>query len=330
MQKLSTLIELIPKPELQEFESLVPNGETPVWQYWEEFVMQYHQLGRSLATIKSARDGIRAFIRRTEVYSIERINDPKYLTQITLDLQGKYNLQGNTRNSYLKNLNTYFIWLEKNEYINENKVRKAPKSASTFREQTCLSNEQVLKLFEYLRTRPFSSGLERQRTLLYIELLAFTGARPVELLSMTTNAIYKDAENCWKIRIDGRKHKGRPRYYNCPQHISHQFTVYMKTRTELSRFEDALFVSVSSHKGWSKSGVDGFFRRLSAEIGFNISSYPFRRYVATHLNSLGVSVKDIGRHLGHQKTSTTEIYIERSGMLTQTTSSAMATANYAN
>ena len=330
MQNLQSLLELIPKPELQELKPLAPEGETPIWQHWEEFVMQYHRLGRSLLTIRSVRDGIRVLIRNTRVCSIEQLNDPKLLTQITLDMQEKYGLQSNTRNTYIKNLNTYFIWLEKNEYIAENRVRKAPKSAPTFNEKKCLNNEQVLKLFEYLRTRKFSCKLERLRTLLYVEVLAFTGARPVELLAMQIDAIYQDDTGDWKIRINGKKHKGRPRYYDCPQYIAHRFLSYMQTRQESGRYEDALFISMSSFSGWTKSGVDSFFKRLSAEIGFRISSYPFRRYVATHLNAQGISIKDIGRHLGHLKTSTTELYIERSGILTNTTSKAMELANQLN
>lgn len=326
MQNLQSLIDLLPKPETQELIPFVPEGETPIWIYWEEFVTQHYQLGRSLETVKSARHGIRVIIRRCGIYSIEQANNTKWLTQVTLDLQAQYDLKGNTRNTYLKNLNTYFIWLEKNEYITENKVRKAPKSTAVFNEQNCLSREQVTLIFEHLRTRQFSSKLERLRTLLFVELLAYTGARPCELLAMQYDSIYQDAGG-WIIKIAGRKLKGRIRYYHCPQHLIHKFVSYTETRKGFNRYEDPLFVSMSSFDGWTKSGVDSFFKRLSAEVGFRVSSYAFRRYVATHLNAEGMAIQDIGRHLGHLRTSTTERYIERSGILTRTTSKAMELAN---
>lgn len=329
MKNLHRLLELIPSTELKNLEQLVPAGETPIWKYWAEFVIQHHQLGRSLATIKSARDGIRVIVRKGEVYSIEHANSPKLLTQVTLHLQDKYQLKGSTRNTYIKNLNTYFIWLEKNEYISENKVRKIPKSTITFNEQLCLTRDQVINVFDYLRTRKFGSKLERLRTILFVDVLAYTGARPCELLSMTIDSIYKDAGG-WKILIGGKKLKGRSRYYNCPQFIVHNFVSYIKIREESNRIEKALFISISSFNGWTKSGVDSFFKRLSKEVGFRVSSYPFRRYVATHLNAQGVSKQDIGRHLGHLRISTTERYIERSGILTNETSKAMELANRIN
>lgn len=325
MPNLRPLTALFPSSELQKLQALVPEGHTPIWKHWEEFVIQHCRLGKSLATIRSVRSGIRVLVRRGEVYSIELANDPKSMTQITLDLQDQYSLRGNTRNTYLKNLNTYFIWLEKNEYIAENKVRKVPKSTAIFHEQTCLDHEKAMHVFAHLRVREFGSTLERLRTILYVELLAYTGARPSELLAMPRDSIYQDRR--WMIRIDGKKLKGRIRYYDCPQYLIHLFLCYQQVREKFGRDEDSLFVSMSSLNGWTKSGVDNFFKRLSVEIGFQVNSYAFRRYVATQLDAQGVPVQDIGRHLGHLRTSTTERYIERSGILTRTTSAAMAFAN---
>ncbi len=59
------------------------------------------------------------------------------------------------------------------------------------------------------------------------------------------------------------------------------------------------------------------FAKLSEELGFRVTAYSFRRFVATYLNSKGIGLSIIQDHLGHTRASTTKQYIARTGDLTQ-------------
>lgn len=326
MTKKVPLTELLPTEEIVELEKLISKHEVALWAYWKEFVTQNKRLGKSEKTVESVRNGIRILIRYGQIYSIQKANSPKLMTEVTLRLRESRGVSASTRNTYIKNLNTYFIWLEKNEYIAENKVKKIEKSPETFVEQNCLTAEQIERVFSHLHTRRFSSELERLRSLLYVSVLKHTGARPCELLSMNKNSIYKD-KGQWRIKVEGRKLKGRVRYYDCPQFIVHNFEIYLSTREKYSRNESSLFISSSSFNGWTISGVHSFFKKISGELGFQVSSYAFRRFVATYLDAQGIDKVHIARHLGHTRITTTERYIARSGSLTQKTSAAMESSS---
>ncbi|MBI5753669.1 site-specific integrase [Candidatus Peregrinibacteria bacterium] len=157
--------------------------------------------------------------------------------------------------------------------------------------------------------------LQRLRNIFFIDLLRFTGARPCELLDIQMKDIALEG-NTYKLVIRGKKQKGRNRYYHLPSHLRDSYESYVHHRSLSRQNETALFISTSKQGNWTQKGMRGLFRALSKELGFKVIAYGFRRYVATTLNTRGLSMKDIGHFLGHSRASTTERYIERSCALT--------------
>lgn len=315
MDTFNFLKQLLPIEELTRLELGIQNGETPLWRHWEEFVTKHLRTGKSEVTVLNVRDSLRFIIQNLNIHTIEQCNNPRLLEESLFASKEKRGFSNTTFNSRLKNLNTYFIWLEKMEYISENKIKKVSRCKEAQNEQYTLSEEQVRLIVGRVHTRR-QSRLLRFRNVFFIDLLRFTGARPCELLEIRVQDIQKEKET-YKLKIIGKKQKGKPRYYPFPSYVRDSFEAYMPYRNKLRNDEPMLFISSSKKKPWSQKGMRKLFSQLSKELGFKVNAYGFRRYVATTLNAKGVKTNDIKNYLGHGRITTTERYIEKSTILTQ-------------
>lgn len=297
--------------------------QTSLWENWEPFVAKSLLLGKSPTTIKGTRDTLRFLIRHTGIASIEEMNRPGVLDEQLLRLQLERGFGLNTRKTYIKNLNTYFIWLYRNHIIEVNNVGRIERGRERAKEMPCLHKAEIDRLLAHLATRPYSTTVERSRNQLMIDILRFSGIRPCELLDLTTGAIYRE-KGRWVLAVQGRKQHARIRYYQCPDFIVDGFKHYMALRTDQQRWEESLFISLSRRgEALTVSGLQNLFKKLSRELGFRVNAYGFRRYVATQLSENGVAREDMSRFLGHARFSTTDLYIERNCTLTANASAAM-------
>lgn len=294
----------------------IQQDETPIWKYWEEFVKCYLSEGRSEVTISNVRDALRFVIRNMGFYSIEVCNCSPTFYKALHDWKEKRGWSNATLNTYRKNTNTYFIWLEDMGYIAENNIKKVRKSKEEINEQYTLNEEQVKILMGHNSQRR-QTMLERWRNNLFIGLLIFTGARPCELLGLQCKDFKMMENGGFKLVIRGRKQKGRIRYYTLPSWIRDFYDMYLQKRQNIGREESNLFVSCSKRTGWTVKGMRSLFKRLSKEMGIKVSAYSVRRYVATKLNDEGQKLEDIANYLGHTRISTTKRYIERTCALTR-------------
>ena len=81
--------------------------------------------------------------------------------------------------------------------------------------------------------------------------------------------------------------------------------------------EENLFISISKRTGWTEKGLRGLLKKLSAKLGFKVTCYGFRRYVATKLYEKTNDLRLVSTHLGHTRISTTYRYIQNSSGLNQ-------------
>ena len=191
----------------QEFDILNQNYTTgtPLWKHWDEFQIKYLRTGKSEATISNVRDVLRFIIRNTKILTIEDCNNSRLLEDKLFEIKGLRNHSNTTYNSILKNLTTYFIWLEKQEYIEKNNIRKVLRCKEEQREQLTLGMDQVRTIVGQIHTRR-QSELQRTRNSLFIDILRSTGARPCELLNIQIGDIKSDGES-YKLVIKGKKQK---------------------------------------------------------------------------------------------------------------------------
>lgn len=308
------LLELLPKTGMEPISLTLPEDGTPLWKYWKEFVYDYLRTGRSEKTIQSTKDSLRMLLCHSPIRFLENFNDSKYISRVFQELKDRRNWSANTHNTHLKNIKTYFIWLLDQEYITENKLDRIRKHRVQIKEQNALTQEQVERVLGNIRTRR-QSRLEYCRNMFFIDLLSLTGARPCELLEMTTDDIYFEGGG-YKAKIHGKKQKGRIRYYKLPSYLEAALHEYMRYRNLGGRNETNLFISSSRKTGWTYNGLRKLFTAISKEVKFEVTPYSFRRYVATELNRRGLDMNKIADHLGHTRVSTTKLYIARSACLT--------------
>lgn len=121
------LFRLLSPQEKNILEEDMNPSETPIWRHWEEYVIKTLVLGKSPITVKSVRDALNVVMRHTGLFTIEQLNAPKVLDNALLKLQMERNHKASTRNTYIKALNTFFIWLYKNHFITENNIARIEK-----------------------------------------------------------------------------------------------------------------------------------------------------------------------------------------------------------
>jgi len=306
---------LLPEAEIKAISQNIPANEVPVWYYWEEFVQKHLRTGKSETTVKNVRDALRLIIRRLDIFTIQQFNNPRLVEDALFSYMEENSIKHNTFNSYRKNLNTYGIWLGKMDYIDRNNIPKIAKCKAEYDENLTSTQEQVNAVVVRIRERK-QTKLERLRNTFFIDLLRFTGARPCEFEDLKLKDIIKEGKG-YKLCLQGRKQKGRKRYYPLCSYVIDSFEAYMDFRSIYRPNEDYLFVSAYKRVPWTYVGIKNLFASLSKELGFRVNSYSFRRYVATKLNSLDMPIENIRDYLGHTRVATTLRYIERSCVLTK-------------
>lgn len=314
-------LPLFSQEQIESLQLLVPTSETPLWQHWDAFQERYLESGRSTTTVRNVRDALKFAVVRLGFVTLEQVNNSVALEDALFAYRKSRGIAGVTYNSYLKNLNTYFMWLAQHKRIAINNLTNVTRCKEEINEQETLSEEQVGQIIGHIYSRR-QTKLQRLRNAFFIHLLRFTGARPCELLSLRYQDI-KCVGGRYKLTISGKKQKGRMRYYFFDSALSDLFCTYVDYRNGLRSGEHMLLISSSKVGGWTEKGMRGLFRRLSEELGFRVTAYGFRRYVATRLNAKGVGMMDIQNYMGHTRATTTQRYIERSGLLTAKGSEAM-------
>ena len=321
--RIAFLYSLFDERELVSLHEQLATDETGIWEHWETFVSKSLALGKSPLTLKGTRDTVKYLTRHTGIVSIDEMNRPGILDEHLFRLQAERGFSLNSRRSYIKNLNTYFAWLHRNYHIGENNIARLERGRVRQKEIPPLRRSQIDRVIVHVATRQYSRQLERTRNILMVDILRFSGIRPCELLDLTTDVIYRQSGK-WVFAVQGRKQHARVRYYDCPKFIVDSYKRYMAMRAEHQRWERSLFVSMSNKNGWTTSGLQNFFKKISKELGFRVNAYGFRRFVATQMNKNGVAQDDMSRFLGHTRFTTTDRYIERSCTLTANASVAMS------
>lgn len=316
------LYNLLSSSELVEAQSFLKENETPLWEHWHQFITHYLRRGKSGETVRNVSDVLKFVIRRLRIVSIEKCNDPNFLREALFEAKDERNWSYVTFNSYLKGLNTYFLWLANRKYVEVNQIMMVEKCAEEQNEQYVFSHSQVKEIVYQVHNRR-QSKLERFRNVFFIDLVRFMGGRPCELLSLEIRNI-RPFQGTYQMFFKGAKQKGKVRYYRFPSFVRDSYEAYMNYRSELRNDETKVFISSSKRTGWTAKGMRGLMKRLGQELGFRVTAYAFRRYVATTLYKQGVSLQDIQQFLGHSRIITTMKYVERCCALTDSCSNKMA------
>lgn len=311
--KKEVLLQIFPEDELALYNSMIPPGKTALWKYWEEFIEMRIRVHRSHESLKNTRDAIRYIVRHAETYTLEEFDNPGEITTRLLNMKDKRGICSNTYNTYLKNLKSYFIYLVRQEIIPENKLDKVEKDKGVVAPQPTLSESEV-KIINGAMEKGNSQlpTIYNLRNLILVRLFILTGARPGELLSIKdTNFEFDKSSLGSVLRLQGSKQNNKLRPYELDTELTSIIRAYQHEKQLNGKEIDYFFIS-ASHKGpLTKVGIRNLFRGLSKQLGFYVTPYGFRRFVATKLHQSEVPIATISLHLGHTNTKTTNNYIER-------------------
>lgn len=204
----------------------------------------------------------------------------------------------------ISGIRSFFGFLLLDEYIEQDPTELLESPKIGIRLPEVLSVEEIDRILE---TIDVSTG-EGQRNRAMLEVLYSCGLRVSELISLRISDIYPDEEF---IRVEGKGSKQR--LVPISQTALHEIRNYMECRGELVAkrgSEDILFLN---RRGAKMTRVMVFYivKKQAELAGIRkvISPHTFRHSFATHLLEGGANLRAIQEMLGHEKITTTEIYM---------------------
>lgn len=231
------------------------------------------------------------FLNKTQIPVKEMITDDirSYLNNHSVNSTGSKVSMDNIR----RVLSSFFAWLEEEDYIRKNPVKRIHKIKSIKTIKKVFSDENIENLKDactYLRNK------------VIIELLSSTGMRVGELVTLNKSSVDFENKECIVL---GKGGKQRKVYFDSKTKIHLQ--AYLASRTDNN---EALFVSLFyPFNRLQISGVEIMLRKLGSETTIdNVHPHRFRRTLATKAIDKGMPVEQVQILLGHTKIDTTMHY----------------------
>ena len=207
--------------------------------------------------------------------------------------QQKHNASKVTVDNVRRIFSSFFSWLEEEDFILKNPVRRIHKVKTGTQVREVLSDESL----ESIR-----DTCTRSRDLAMVDLLASTGMRVGELVKLNREDINFTERECV---VFGKGNKQRIVYFNARAKIHLQ--QYLNERRDKN---EALFVSLNDpQKRLQISGVEVRLRKIGREANVpRVHPHKFRRTLATMAIDKGMPVEQVQKLLGHVKIDTTMHY----------------------
>lgn len=190
-------------------------------------------------------------------------------------------------------LSSFFAWLEAEDYILKNPIKRIHKVKTGKTVKETYSDEAL----ELMR-----DNSECQRDLALIDILASTGMRVGELVKLDRGDIDFQNRECIVL---GKGNKQRIAYFDARTKIHLQN--YLESRTDDN---SALFVSLQRpYERLQISGVEIRLRELGRKLNIDkVHPHKFRRTLATMAIDKGMPIEQVQQLLGHQSVDTTLQY----------------------
>ena len=190
-------------------------------------------------------------------------------------------------------LSSFFAWLEEEDYIRKNPVKRIHKIKSIKTIKQAYTDENIENL---------KDNCSSLRDKVIIELLSSTGMRVGELVNLNITSVDFENKECIVL---GKGGKQRKVYFDSKTKIHLQH--YLDSRIDKN---EALFVSM--FKPFNRlqiSGVEIMLRKLGLKANIaKVHPHRFRRTLATKAIDKGMPVEQVQVLLGHTKIDTTMHY----------------------
>ena len=211
----------------------------------------------------------------------------------------KYQANNNVNNVTLNNvrrvLNSFFTWLENENYIFKSPMRRIHNIKTDKIIKQPFDLKAINKMREYAKKEP--------RNLAIIDLLLSTGMRVGELVLLNRKDLDFNKKQC---KVFGKGRKERICFFD--ERAKKSLQNYLKTRMDK---EEALFVNL---RGNNKTRINigsiaTCIRQIGRKCGIE-KAHPhrFRRTLATMALDKGMPLEQVQKLLGHEEIGTTLIY----------------------
>lgn len=212
-----------------------------------------------------------------------------YLTEY----QQKNGLSKVTIDNIRRILSSFFSWLEDEDYILKNPVRRIHKVKTGTNIKETYSDEAL----ELMR-----DNCTELRDLAMIDMLASTGMRVGEMVLLNRNDIDFNERECI---VFGKGSKERIVYFDARTKIHLQN--YLNSRSDNN---EALFVTLKlPHERLQIGGIETRLREFGKQLGLHkVHPHKFRRTLATMAIDKGMPIEQLQQLLGHRKIDTTLQY----------------------
>lgn len=210
-----------------------------------------------------------------------------------------YQIMRKIKNDSMDNMrrvfSTFYSYLEEENYILKNPVKKIHKIKGEKNIKTSFSEEEIILIQDVCTDI---------REVALIDFLYSTGVRVSELCELNIENIDFDKR---EAVVFGKGVKERIAYFDSRTKIHLQ--KYINSREDNNK---ALFVSsIAPYNRLTKSGVEYIIAEIGMRSGVEkCHPHRFRRTLATRLIDRGVPIEQVQKILGHTKIETTLIYAE--------------------
>lgn len=223
---------------------------------------------------------------------VEEINTDDLRNYLTI-FKLEHNLSKTTVDNIRRILSSFFSWLEDEDYILKNPVKRIHRVKVGRVVKEVLSDENL----EILR-----DNCNNIRDLSIVELLISTGMRVGELVNLNIDDINFFERECI---VFGKGESERLVYFDARTKI--HLLKYLESRMDDN---EALFVSLK--KPFNRLGINGvenMIRKLGIKSNINkVHPHKFRRTMATQAIDKGMPVEQVQKLLGHVQIDTTMQY----------------------
>lgn len=215
------------------------------------------------------------------------------LRRYLADYKNQSNASKSTIDNIRRVLSSFFSWLEDEDYVSKNPVRRIRRIKTKNVVKEVLSDENI----EVLR-----DNCDNIRDLAIIELLASTGIRVGELVNLNIDDVVFNEMECIVL---GKGESERIVYFDAKTKI--HLLKYLESRDDNN---PALFVSIRKpHVRLGISGVEKRVRKIGRESDIKkVHPHKFRRTMATKAIDKGMPIEQVQRLLGHVQIDTTMQY----------------------
>lgn len=279
---------------------------------FQELLQNYYfflqiEKGLSPLTINAYQTDIQKFIHHFNIQNLQELKSLNYLQiqEYLMSLEVQYELNNYSIHRNLSSLNSFFQWLELEEYISKNPFELIDRPKIYRHIPEVLSIDEIDQMLEQCDMND-PLGI-RNRAML--ELAYSCGLRVSELVEFLYQNYFPEEEF---IRIIGKGNKERliPLGQSAIRHIQLYLTSIRNHQTPAKGHEGYLFLN---RRGKKLTRNMFFFitkdLAQKANISKNISPHTFRHSFATHLIENGADLRAVQEMLGHASITTTEIYL---------------------